>query len=887
MTQSLNSVDKIYHEIIADALKEGTPKGDRTGTGTKAVVGRMARFDLRNRRVPRLTTKPVISMNPEEEMFWFVSGDTNIKALRDKNIGIWNSWLMPGTAVHEDLDYDKLNAAICKKLKVASFTIELQCADTMADLHLTAFTSAVQVVEFRREGNPPTAVIAIEQPIWAACVSNEGYGVSLENAQVAIAKALGVATTRLVSGDIGKGGYGAQWRNLEDTQMIPACDRADYIAQGYTIVGNLNSSVGADYRDWDLKGKIKQAIFTKLDEVNVVDFVEGCDDVDEFNDNTYKYRTERACNVMTVYYSGYRALQELYKALYDIPTLVAHRKIDQLQNAIDLLKSDPDSRRIIVSAWNPALTWKAALPPCFEAGTLVATPDGYKAIEEIEEGEMVLSGTGVPRRVNKKWVTPYTGEMISLKVGYVGPRINCTPNHPFLVKDKGYVEAKDILPNDFIGVPKTRSLKDHTFNVTTNRGQGRTRTESVSLTVEDYYTLGYFMGNGWASHTGNRVSFAIPHAKVEDILPKLRKTIRISRKPGDALNVSTYETRSDKWNSLFREFGHKAHNKKIPQWVMESTPEAKESFLEGFFDADGHFPYLGAVSVSTTSPSVAYGIQRLLADFGLTPSVRFKKKNPTHVIEGRTVNQRDLWYVDAKIPINRPQVAHDDEYIWVPVKNIERYNTETTVYNFDVEEEHTYMVQNLATHNCHLYFQFISLELTVMQRVAIYNDRTDLAQRDHARNNEQSFVTWEHLHVDSWLAAVADSSQAELENLHKELDERQVARRGLYCFLLLRSNDLGLGMPFNITQYAALTHMVAQLVGMESIELVWSAVDAHVYNDHVAGLTEQLQRDSVDAIPRLVLDKKVTNIDDFNIGSIELIDYKSQPPLTNKMLPSV
>lgn len=551
MTQSLNSVDKIYHEIIADALKEGTPKGDRTGTGTKAVVGRMARFDLRNRRVPRLTTKPVISMNPEEEMFWFVSGDTNIKALRDKNIGIWNSWLMPGTAVHEDLDYDKLNAAICKKLKVASFTIELQCADTMADLHLTAFTSAVQVVEFRREGNPPTAVIAIEQPIWAACVSNEGYGVSLENAQVAIAKALGVATTRLVSGDIGKGGYGAQWRNLEDTQMIPACDRADYIAQGYTIVGNLNSSVGADYRDWDLKGKIKQAIFTKLDEVNVVDFVEGCDDVDEFNDNTYKYRTERACNVMTVYYSGYRALQELYKALYDIPTLVAHRKIDQLQNAIDLLKSDPDSRRIIVSAWNPALTWKAALPPC------------------------------------------------------------------------------------------------------------------------------------------------------------------------------------------------------------------------------------------------------------------------------------------------------------------------------------------------HLYFQFISLELTVMQRVAIYNDRTDLAQRDHARNSEQSFVTWEHLHVDSWLAAVADSSQAELENLHKELDERQVARRGLYCFLLLRSNDLGLGMPFNITQYAALTHMVAQLVGMESIELVWSAVDAHVYNDHVAGLTEQLQRDSVDAIPRLVLDKKVTNIDDFNIGSIELIDYKSQPPLTNKMLPSV
>lgn len=174
-----------------------------------------------------------------------------------------------------------------------------------------------------------------------------------------------------------------------------------------------------------------------------------------------------------------------------------------------------------------------------------------------------------------------------------------------------------------------------------------------------------------------------------------------------------------------------------------------------------------------------------------------------------------------------------------------------------------------------------------MQRVKIFNDRTMLAQRDHQRNNELSLVSWETLNEESWAQSAAEASPSELEQLHVDLDNRNIKRRNVNCFLLLRSNDLGLGMPFNVSQYAALTHMIAQVVGMEPGELVWAAVDAHVYNDHVEGLMEQLGRESIHCIPRIKLNKLVKSIDDFDSTKIEIIDYESQPALENKMLPSV
>lgn len=67
---------------------------------------------------------------------------------------------------------------------------------------------------------------------------------------------------------------------------------------------------------------------------------------------------------------------------------------------------------------------------------------------------------------------------------------------------------------------------------------------------------------------------------------------------------------------------------------------------------------------------------------------------------------------------------------------------------------------------------------------------------------------------------------------------------GLSCQLYQRSMDYGLGCPFNIASYAALTHLVADLVGLTPVEFVHTTGDSHIYLNHLDTLTEQLSRRS-------------------------------------------
>lgn len=101
-----------------------------------------------------------------------------------------------------------------------------------------------------------------------------------------------------------------------------------------------------------------------------------------------------------------------------------------------------------------------------------------------------------------------------------------------------------------------------------------------------------------------------------------------------------------------------------------------------------------------------------------------------------------------------------------------------------------------------------------------------------------------------------------------------IADNKLSCQLYQRSADLFLGVPFNIASYALLTHMVAQVCGLDVGEFIWTGGDCHIYQNHREQVELQLTR-SLFKLPTLSLNANVDDIFDFKYEDISVENYQS------------
>tara|TARA_A100001015_G_C14940152_1_gene692194 strand:- start:18 stop:935 length:918 start_codon:yes stop_codon:yes gene_type:complete len=94
----------------------------------------------------------------------------------------------------------------------------------------------------------------------------------------------------------------------------------------------------------------------------------------------------------------------------------------------------------------------------------------------------------------------------------------------------------------------------------------------------------------------------------------------------------------------------------------------------------------------------------------------------------------------------------------------------------------------------------------------------------------------------------------------------------LSCSLYQRSGDVGLGVPFNIASYSFLTHLIAKHCDLEAYEFVYYLGNAHIYDDHIDGLKDQLTR-NVNEFPKLNIKKLNEKIEDYCLEDFEIINY--------------
>jgi thymidylate synthase len=143
-----------------------------------------------------------------------------------------------------------------------------------------------------------------------------------------------------------------------------------------------------------------------------------------------------------------------------------------------------------------------------------------------------------------------------------------------------------------------------------------------------------------------------------------------------------------------------------------------------------------------------------------------------------------------------------------------------------------------------------------------------------------------NLIVNSWnpeylytMATIEDASRFPIcHNMY------QVSQKGgkLYLQLYQRSADLFLGVPFNIASYALLTIILAKITGYEPGEFIHTFGDAHIYENHIPQVKEELSRKPKE-FPTITIDPSVTSLDTFRPDLVTLNNYDPHPVLKGEL----
>lgn len=346
--------------------------------------------------------------------------------------------------------------------------------------------------------------------------------------------------------------------------------------------------------------------------------------------------------------------------------------------------------------------------PCFRKGELVNTIYGLTPIEQIKIGDTVKTADGQWRVVADTFVSR-SDTLMDIKPS-CAHLINTTENHPFYVLRGGklsWIEAKDLTTKDYLCVPINTKKNEPEWEGVDLCYNGH-KERSVKLPVFDskfWYLVGRFIGDGWVTRRKDRAD----NISGIKICCAKNELIELEQKLGGVLpycvveDSTTYKLQfCNKELGVFCEnFGIGAINKRIPQQVLDLDNKYLLPLYEGIMDSDGCC-VKHRYKLETISKQLAYNMGELVLKLFNVPYQINKTIRPEkYEICGRVVNQHNTYstfWRDSGYNENINFVK--DGYLFSRIRKIESVDGVDTVYNLEVEGEHTYCVNNVAVHNC-------------------------------------------------------------------------------------------------------------------------------------------------------------------------------------------
>lgn len=404
--------------------------------------------------------------------------------------------------------------------------------------------------------------------------------------------------------------------------------------------------------------------------------------------------------------------------------VVYHGRVDQKTLAKEFLKS---------GVWAYP-TWFSETS-CQLAGSLIFTKNGMVPIENIKVGDYVLTHKGRFRKVTKLIEKNYDGDLYSIKRQKNCNPITVTEEHPLYsvsfhkngfskgnrVYSKNNVNYEWKIPSkinvglDYLFTPKMEggercsiALSDYVDlevkdgKICTNHNHSIYKSEDniVELTEDLMYLFGLFAAEGSCSKIEKRggvpsaITYAF-HKNETDLIEKVKSRFGGEVVPNSENGVSIRFYNSV-WGYFFINTIGSKRDKKIPDFVWECPVELQMAFANGMYDGDGTCSINPKGNGQTTksfhtytsvSPSLAYGFAQLLTNNGIYPSVTYCKGRDNYDVH---------WSEDPRSPWHQ----ETDQGFATRIKSIEIEHYEGPVYNFEVEEDESYVTDRTVVHNC-------------------------------------------------------------------------------------------------------------------------------------------------------------------------------------------
>lgn len=398
-----------------------------------------------------------------------------------------------------------------------------------------------------------------------------------------------------------------------------------------------------------------------------------------------------------------------------VPGVVVRMAANHWQLAVDTHNTnhpDTDHACADISQVDPRyfpttdLLW--ASPECFTAGQMVTTGRGQVPIEDVVIGDLALTHRGRWRPVVRTQ-RRLADTMIVIGQGHTG--IEVTPNHRFwaMASTQQWINSlrqyrRQYAKPGWLAI--NQAIRSEAVWSTPTRIAPLPVHEPPAMFGLDlasaWWLIGRWVGDGSLTFGRNHeVLLACGFHEADELRARLADTgthWAESRKRTAAV-FSTGDEKARDW--LYKHFGHGAAEKGIPSWSLGMPHTHRRALLDGYLSADGGFTQR-RVRASTVSHRLAISVRLLAEGLGHRVSMA-RDKRTTYSIEGRTGIARQQWILHCEPKLKElrsPEAFVEDDLAWSRVRSTLPGRKSVTVYNIEVDEDHSYVLDGIVVANC-------------------------------------------------------------------------------------------------------------------------------------------------------------------------------------------